>query len=127
MGRSIAFSKCPSNGNKRTPNRLWSMELLNRLQGNKGMEVIQGIVLKEGKPCDVDWDLEAFSRMCDLRLLIISSNLNLSHGLKCLPSALKVLRSKEYPLDTLPPGSQLDQLVDLKLRYSKIKQLCNEG
>jgi len=40
---------------------------------------------------------------------------------------LKFLQWTEYPLEALPLGEQLDVVVELKLRYSKIKKIWNES
>lgn len=61
--------------------------------------------------------------MGNLRLLMILNKLQLQHGLKCLPSGLKVLVWKECPLESLPIGDQSDELVDLDMCHSKIKHL----
>lgn len=90
----------------------------------QGTEVIQGMVLHLSKSYEADWDTEAFSEMCNIRLLIILSDLHLPRGLKRLPSALKVLEWLGYPLKALPLGN-LDKLVSLKMHSSKIKQLWN--
>jgi len=49
--------------------------------------------------------------------------MQLPRGLNCLPSALKVVHWRGCPLKTLPLSNQLDEVVDLKLPYSKIEQL----
>ncbi|KAL2335661.1 hypothetical protein Fmac_016874 [Flemingia macrophylla] len=63
--------------------------------------------------------------MSNLRLLVLS-NVHLARGLKCFSSALKVLEWKGYPLTFLPLDDVgPDELVDLKLHHSKIKQCWN--
>lgn len=69
------------------------------------------------------WNPEAFSKMCNLRLLIILCDLHLSLGLKCLSSSLRVIVWRGYPMNTLPLGVQLDKLVHLQIVSSKVKQL----
>ncbi|MED6169566.1 hypothetical protein PIB30_022507 [Stylosanthes scabra] len=60
-----------------------------------------------------------------LRLLILSSNLHLPLGLKCLSSGLKVLVWRECPLKALPLGVPLDELVHLEIPQSNLHQLWN--
>ena len=70
-------------------------------------------------------DPTAFSKMRNLRLLIILCDLHLSYGFECLPRSLKVLIWMEYPLKALPRGAQLCELVHLQMRYSKVEKLWN--
>ncbi|XP_054819961.1 TMV resistance protein N-like isoform X2 [Prosopis cineraria] len=101
------------------------------LKTNKGIGAIRGIALSLEKSSDELWDPEAFSKMSNLKLLIISScsshvsrcQLNLPRGLKSLPNELRVFEWEGYPLDSLPRHTQPDKLVHLKMRHSKLKQL----
>ncbi|KAF7815232.1 TMV resistance protein N-like [Senna tora] len=87
---------------------------------------IKWIVLKLIDPHEAYWDREAFSSISNLRLLIISCDLNLRRGFKSFPQALKVLQWDKYNLDALPHGIPLDKLVHFRMQHSKIKQLCKE-
>ena len=60
--------------------------------------------------------------MCNLKLLILG-NLDLPLGLDCLSEGLIYLEWMEFPLKELPLGIQLDKLVELIMRHSKIQQL----
>ena len=86
---------------------------------------MQGIVLKSSpsEPYEAHWDPDAFSKMCNLRLLIVLCDMHLPLGLKCLPISLKVLVWWGFPLKTLPLDVQLDELVHLQMINSKVKQL----
>jgi hypothetical protein len=86
---------------------------------------VQGIVLKSSPSTlhEAHWDPEAFLKMGNLRLVIILCDLHLSLGLKCLSSSLKVLVWWGYPMNTLPLGVQLDELVHLQMINSKVKEL----
>lgn len=90
---------------------------------------MQGIVLKSSPSTlhEAHWDPEAFSKMGNLRLLIILCDLHLSLGLKCLSSSLKVLVWWGYPMNTLPLGVQLDELVHLQMINSKVKELWSRN
>ncbi|KAF7806912.1 TMV resistance protein N-like [Senna tora] len=92
----------------------------------QGTEKIQWIVLKSFVPREAHWDPEAYLNMCDLKLLIISGELNIRRNLICFPRGLKVLQWDKYNLDSLPIGVQFDELVDFKMQHSKIKQLWIE-
>ena len=70
-------------------------------------------------------DPRAFSKMRNLRLLIILCDLHLSYGFECLPRSLKVLIWMEYPLKALPLSVELRELVHLQMNNSKVQQLWN--
>ncbi|OIW02449.1 hypothetical protein TanjilG_05042 [Lupinus angustifolius] len=124
MGRNIVYQESPDDASRRS--RLCSLEDINRVfRKNKGTNIIQGIVLKSSDPCEAYWHPEAFSKMDNLRVLIILCDLHLPLGLKCLSSSLKLLEWKGYPLEYLPFGLQLLELVHLKMHCSKLKQLWN--
>ncbi|KAE9605841.1 putative leucine-rich repeat domain, L domain-containing protein [Lupinus albus] len=63
--------------------------------------------------------------MGNLGVLIILCDLSLPLGLKCLSSSLKVLEWKGYPLEYLPLGLQLLELLHLKMHCSKLKRVWN--
>nr|WIL59978.1 nodulation protein [Melilotus officinalis] len=126
MGKTIVFQESPNDPGRRS--RLWSLEDIDQvLRKDKGSEIVQGIVLKSSPTTlyETHWDPDAFSKMGNLRLLIILCDLHLSLGLKCLSSSLKVLVWWGYPLNALPLGVQLDELVHLQMINSKVKQLWN--
>ncbi|XP_028793833.1 TMV resistance protein N-like [Neltuma alba] len=116
MGKYIVYQESPYDAGKRS--RILSLEDANHvLKRNKGTEATRGMALTLEKSCDAFWDPEAFSKMSNLRLLIISSRshvshcqLNLPHGLKTLSSELKVIEWVGYPLFYLPSQPQLHEL-----------------
>ncbi|XP_057743017.1 disease resistance protein RPV1-like isoform X2 [Arachis stenosperma] len=120
MGKNIVFQESPNDPGKRS--RLWSHDDISRvLSQNKGTEAIQAII-HYAQPNEARWSSEAFSKTSNLRLLKIRNVYRLSHGLDCLPYALRVLDWQECPLKTLPLTDQLD-VVDINLSCSKIEQL----
>ncbi|KAI9109063.1 hypothetical protein K1719_020018 [Acacia pycnantha] len=124
MGRRIVVDKSPDDVGDRS--RLWYKEDIDEvMENNLGTKEIQGMVSSTSSKAS--WDPEAFSTIRNLRLLILTSDFNLPHGLKCLPHSLKVLHWTKYPLDTLPPGARLHKLVDLKMHHSKLKKLWNKS
>ena len=60
--------------------------------------------------------------MPNLKLLIING-VHILHGPKHLPHGLKCLHWSEYPLKSLPLSFQWEELVELCMFHSKIKQL----
>ncbi|XP_028752992.1 TMV resistance protein N-like [Neltuma alba] len=128
MGKKIVFLESPNDAGKRS--RIWSLEDANHVLGNKrGTEAIYGIVVRFDKPYAMHFNPEAFSSMSNLKLLMISSHshsrmqLNLLRGLNCLSTTLKVIEWEGYPLDFLPSQTQLNELVDLRMQHSKLKEL----
>ncbi|XP_052113193.1 TMV resistance protein N-like [Arachis duranensis] len=120
MGKNIVFQESPNDPGKRS--RLWSHDDISRvLTQNKGTEAIQAIV-HYTRENEARWSSEAFSKTSNIRLLKIRNPCRLSHGLDCLPYALRVLDWLGCPLKTLPLTDQLD-VVDINLSWSKIKQL----
>ena len=71
---------------------------------------------------EVQWNPEAFSKMPNLKLLKIR-NVQLLHGVTHFPNALRFLEWSGYPLKSLPPNFQPDQLVELNMCHSKIELL----
>ncbi|KAL2665543.1 hypothetical protein AAZV13_02G229300 [Glycine max] len=122
--REIVIEESHVDAGKRS--RLWSLEDTNQvLKYSRENESIEGIALNSPEKDEANWDPEAFSRMYNLRLLIISFPIKLARGLKCLCSSLKFLQWNDFSLETLPLGVQLDELVELKMYSSKIKNIWN--
>ncbi|KAI9070868.1 hypothetical protein K1719_047169, partial [Acacia pycnantha] len=133
MGKNIVFQESPNDVGKRS--RIWSLEDANSvLEGKKGSEAIRGIVLRLHQECVLYWDSKAFSKMCNLKLLIITSSydphikrvcfMNLAYGLECFSSALKVLQWNGFCLKDLPSHVSHEEFIDLKMKPSPSKQLC---
>ncbi|KAI9095405.1 hypothetical protein K1719_026439 [Acacia pycnantha] len=122
MGTTIVLEESRNDPSRRS--RLWSLKDIDLVMTkNKGSDVLEVIHLQSSTPYDSNWDHEVFTMMCNLRILIIACDVHLPHGLKCLPSSLKILEWKSYPLKYLPSGGNLDQLGVLKMHHSKIEQL----
>ncbi|XP_027352151.1 TMV resistance protein N-like [Abrus precatorius] len=120
MGRNIVFQESPNDPGQRS--RLWSQEDIDQvLTMNKGTEAINGILLKL-KPYRARWSTEAFSKTTQLKFLSLCG-MQLPLGLSCLPSSLKVLHWRGYPLKTLPLIHELNEIVDIILSHSEIEQL----
>ncbi|KAI4305610.1 hypothetical protein L6164_028966 [Bauhinia variegata] len=121
MGKNIVMHESIHDAGKRS--RLWLQEDINHvLTKNKGTEVIQGIVQESHNPYEAWWDPMAFLKMCNLKILKLEK-LDLPLGLTCLSEGLRYIEWKDFPLEELPLGVNLDGLVDLRMRHSKMKQL----
>ncbi|PRQ59016.1 putative toll-like receptor, P-loop containing nucleoside triphosphate hydrolase [Rosa chinensis] len=105
--------------------RLWlHNDIFHVFTKNTGTKAIEGVVLDLPELEEADWNLEAFSQMCKLKLLYID-NLKLSLGPIYLPNALRFLKWSWYPSKSLPPGFQPDELTELSLVHSNIDHLWN--
>ena len=71
---------------------------------------------------EVDWNPEAFSKLCNLEFLRIC-NICLKRGPKDLPNNLRILDWSKYPSKCLPESFHPDELVQLHLPHSNIERL----
>ena len=79
-------------------------------------------MLNTPKKKEENLSAEAFSKMKKLRLLKIG-NMKLPQGLNYLSNELRVIEWHGYPLKSMPTNFQPNQLVELRMRCSRIKQL----
>ncbi|KAM5551797.1 hypothetical protein ABKV19_026579 [Rosa sericea] len=121
LGWEIVREQSPTDPGKRS--RLWSHEDINNvLKRNKGTDSIQGMVMELTKLQVAHWKPEAFSNLSQLSLLHIC-NVDLPNGLTCLSNSLRLLEWRGYPLTSLPQNFEADELIELNLCHSNIKQL----
>ncbi|KAM4075822.1 hypothetical protein ACJW30_12G017900 [Castanea mollissima] len=127
MGQSIVRKGHPQEPGRWS--RLWIYnDIHNVLVNNSGTRENQGLVLERPKVEKLReyerryWNLEAFSKMPNLKLLIIHG-VQLLHGPKYLPNKLRLLDWSKYPSKSLPSDFQPIELVELHLLHSKIERL----
>ncbi|KAM5551830.1 hypothetical protein ABKV19_026607 [Rosa sericea] len=121
LGWEIVREQSPKEPGKHS--RLWSHEDINNvLKKNKGTDSIQGIVMELTELQVAHWNPEAFSNLSQLSLLHIR-NVDLPKGLTCLSNSLRLLEWTGYPLRSLPKIFEADELIELNLCHSNIKQL----
>ncbi|XP_054817707.1 protein VARIATION IN COMPOUND TRIGGERED ROOT growth response-like [Prosopis cineraria] len=129
MGKYIVSQASPNDAGKHS--RILSLKDANDvLEGNKGTGAIRGIPIIVDETFNALGNPDAFLRMINLKLLVISScshishcQLNLSRGIKSLPNGLKLLAWDGYPLDSLPNQTKFHELLVLKMQHSKLKEL----
>ncbi|XP_059627253.1 uncharacterized protein LOC132270059 [Cornus florida] len=103
--------------------RLWLQEdVCYVLTENTGTEKIEAICLELPEPKVFDLNSEAFTKMKKLRLFKVH-NVVFSKGPAYLPNELRLLDWHAYPSDCLPASFQAENLVELRMCYSSIKQL----
>ncbi|KAL4594233.1 hypothetical protein ACB092_12G006000 [Castanea dentata] len=132
MGQDIVHRESPKEPSKRS--RLWSYkDALHVLTSNAGTEVVEGIMLNMPIEAKERLSAEAFSKMKILRFLKIGyvypprdrigGPIQLPQGLSYLPNELRIIDWHGYPLKSMSTSFQLNKLVELRMRYSDIKQL----
>ncbi|KAK9989638.1 hypothetical protein SO802_029877 [Lithocarpus litseifolius] len=124
MGRQIVLE---SHKKPEKRSRLWSFEdLLHVLKKDTAAGALQAVVLNRYEREGQDWNFEtfseAFSKMCNLRLLIIH-NVHIPNGLNRVSNNLRFLQWTGYTSECLPSSFQPNELVELNLIGSKIKYL----
>ncbi|KAL3568199.1 hypothetical protein D5086_030850, partial [Populus alba] len=121
MGKEIVRCESPEEPGRRS--RLWTYEdFCLALMDNTGKEKIKAIFLDMPGIKEAQWNKEAFSKMCRLRLLKIN-NVQLSEGPEDISNELRFLEWHSYPSKSLPAGLQVDQLVELHMANSSLEQL----
>ncbi|KAK9903182.1 hypothetical protein M0R45_001193 [Rubus argutus] len=128
LGREIVREECPGEPGKRS--RLWvPKEIIHVLDRNKATSAIESILLQGQTKDDVVHSInDSFSNMDRLRLLIIR-NVEFSGNIKYLSNELQYLEWRECPLNSFPSDFHPDNLVELRMPSSRIKQLWkgNQG
>ncbi|KAL9382358.1 hypothetical protein Peur_025393 [Populus x canadensis] len=111
--------------------RLWSpKDVYQVLTNNLGTGKVEGIFLDVSKIREIELSSTALERMYKLRLLKIYNSeagvkcrVHLPHGLESLSEELRYLHWDGYPLTSLPRKFCPENLVELNLSSSKVKQL----
>uniref|UniRef100_A0A7N2L9G3 TIR domain-containing protein n=1 Tax=Quercus lobata TaxID=97700 RepID=A0A7N2L9G3_QUELO len=125
MGMEIVRQESPEEPGERS--RLWlHKDLFHVLMNNTAKTAIQAIVLDLSGGDEAYQHIEpysqGFSKMCNLRLLIIN-NVHIPNGLNHCSNELKLLEWCGYSSKCLPSRFQSKELVELRLRFSKIEYL----
>nr|XP_023908409.1 disease resistance-like protein DSC1 [Quercus suber] len=132
MGQEIVSHESPKELGGRRSLSLYE-DILFVLKNNIGTEVVEGIKLNT--PIEIEEHLSAktFSKMKKLRLFkigyeqppqgLIRGPVQLPQGLSYLSNELRAIDWHGYPLKSRPTSFQPNKLVELRMHYSKIKQL----
>ncbi|KDP22127.1 hypothetical protein JCGZ_25958 [Jatropha curcas] len=140
MGQDIVRQESNKKPGERS--RLWIPENIHHvLTKNKANIATEGIFLDISKIEKVNLSPVVFSRMCNLRLLKLYHNSSLSwknptgfvsesaadssDGLQSLPDKLCYFHWHGYPWDSLPSNFSMENLVELNMPFSKVKELWN--
>ncbi|KAL6177019.1 hypothetical protein ACLB2K_053651 [Fragaria x ananassa] len=122
MGREVVLQECREEPGKRS--RLWlPKDIIRVLDQSKATSAVQSIFLQCPTEDDVVHSIgNAYSNMDRLRLLKIS-NVRFSGNIRYLSNELQYLEWRECPLDSFPSDFHSEKLVELHMRFSRIKQL----
>ncbi|XP_042963865.1 disease resistance protein RUN1-like isoform X2 [Carya illinoinensis] len=121
MGREIVREKSPKEPGKRS--RLWYHEDIRHvLEENTGTNQIEGMLIDLPKEDLICLSSEAFTKMKNLRYFI-NHNARFSKAPSYLSNELRVLNWSRYPSQSLPNNFHGKKLVDLRMRYSLLKEL----
>ncbi|KAJ9535878.1 hypothetical protein OSB04_un000966 [Centaurea solstitialis] len=114
-GRDIVRQESPNRPEKRS--RLWCHEESFKGKGNVQGLVLDMRMLEEDKLYELE--TEALSKMDNLKLLQLNY-VQLKGSYENFPEELRWLCMHGFPLDHIPPGLQMENLVCLDMSYSKL-------
>ena len=86
---------------------------------NKGSEKIRGIRICSPEPSKMKLEPKCFEKMKNLKFLM-ASNVDICRGLKYLPNELRVLDWSGFPLFSLPPNFDPQNLIALNMPESRV-------
>ncbi|XP_049388264.1 disease resistance protein RUN1-like [Solanum stenotomum] len=120
MGREIVRRESPRDSGKRS--RLFNpQEVHDVLQGNKGSENVEVLVLERHALKGVKLSTKAFQKMIKLRVLKID-DLHISGDFELLSKELRWLSWKGCPLKCIPSNFPAEKLVILNMKGSNIEE-----
>ncbi|KAL6269238.1 hypothetical protein ACE6H2_026149 [Prunus campanulata] len=120
MALEIVRQECPDEPGRRS--RLCNHDDISQVFiNNTATNKIKGIALRMARPERAYWNCEAFSKMCNLKVLefdnvIISSS-------PVIPNSLRSIKWSLYPSKFLPSGFQPNFLTAFEMRQSKLVRL----
>ncbi|XP_050254127.1 disease resistance protein RUN1-like [Quercus robur] len=118
MSRDIIRRESPRMPGERS--RLWCYEDVHKvLTQNKGSEKIRGIRICSPEPSKMKLEPKCLEKMKNLKFLIVS-NVDICRGLKYLPNKLRVLDWSGFPLSSLPPNFDPQNLITLNMPESRV-------
>ncbi|KAK9288843.1 hypothetical protein L1049_017309 [Liquidambar formosana] len=124
MGRRIVREEFPKE--PKNCSRLWFYDdVLDILVEHKGTEAVEGLVAKLPKSNVLSLSTKAFAKMHRLRLLQLN-NVHHIEGNDNIFKQLKCLRWHAFPLKFIPKKFHVENLVDIDMQYSMLRQLWKE-
>ncbi|BFG40807.1 hypothetical protein CerSpe_270810 [Prunus speciosa] len=121
MAWEIVRRECPDEPGRRS--RLCNHDDISHVFiNNTATKKITGIALRMARLEKADWNCEAFSEMCNLKVLEFY-NVIISSSPRILPNSLRSIKWSLYPSKFLPSDFQPKFLIALKMRESKLVRL----
>ncbi|BFG41361.1 hypothetical protein CerSpe_276350 [Prunus speciosa] len=121
MALEIVRRECPDEPGGRS--RLCNHDDISHVFiNNTATNKIKGIALRMARLEKADWNCEAFSKMCNLKVLEFY-NVIISSSPRILPTSLRSIKWSLYPSEFLPSGFQPNFLVALEMCDSKLVRL----
>ncbi|XP_009358304.2 disease resistance protein RPV1-like [Pyrus x bretschneideri] len=130
MGRTIVQEQCIEDPSKR--NRLFNDEdVYHVLKSNMGTPNVQAILVNWSKIKELRLKRADFKKMSNLTLLIVVNSEQFGNYCKLnasldLPDSLRYLYWCGYPLKSLPSNFSHENLVELHMPESQVKELWKE-
>ncbi|XP_057990206.1 disease resistance protein RPV1-like [Hevea brasiliensis] len=128
MGKDIVNEECKQLGRR---SRLWNYEDINHvLITETGTENVEAISFRPSGRGILKLSATAFAKMCNLRFIEVYAKSNrvlLPKNFEFCAQALRCLYWDYYPLESLPLNFWPKNLVELRMRESKLIQLWNGG
>ncbi|XP_020223666.1 disease resistance-like protein DSC1 [Cajanus cajan] len=128
MGWEIVREECIEDPGKRT--RLWDPNDIHLvLKNNTGTKAIKSITFNLSKFDEVCSSPQVFAKMQQLKFLNFSQHygdeqiLYLPKGLESLPNDLRLFHWVSYPLKSLPQSFCAENLIELKMPWSRVEKL----
>ncbi|AET01612.2 disease resistance protein (TIR-NBS-LRR class) [Medicago truncatula] len=115
-----------------THTRLSGREALDVIEENKGSSFIEGIMLDLSQNNDLSLSADTFSKMKGLRILkfyapsnqsCTTTYLDLPEFLEPFSNKLRYFEWNGYPFESLPKPFKAKFLVEIRMRYSIVKEL----
>lgn len=126
MGMDIVRQEAPQKPGERS--RLWCYEeALDVLTEDMGSDKIQSMILWSPKSETKEVQLKAqFSKMKNLRLLLIRNVHCCNESLECLPNRLSLLDWHDYPFSSWPQNFSPKNLVVLNMPFGQLKKTVHK-
>ncbi|XP_019149907.1 PREDICTED: TMV resistance protein N-like [Ipomoea nil] len=124
MGREIVRKESPREPGKQSrlvdPNDVFDV-----LHGDKGTEVIEGIIANSNMLGNVPLSTKVFTRMVKLRILILG-HMSINGSFKYLSNELRLFRLHHCHLRSIPSDFCCEKLVELDMNGCNVKEFkCN--
>ncbi|XP_031127774.1 TMV resistance protein N-like [Ipomoea triloba] len=120
MGREIVRKESPKHPGQRS-RLIERNDVFDVLEGNKGTEAIEGVLVNSEVLKNVVLNTKVFTRMVKVRILIMDGVL-LKGSFKYLPNTLRLFRLHNCQLSRISSDFRFEKLAELDLEGSNIEE-----